>query len=230
MEPDAPSRSTIERASQLLHLDWDLATNSLQVAVSGWVLLALGVLALFGIIWRLRWEGRSFRDFEIDQAELGIGTGKVRFRPNWTDRQVAYAIWVEVSTRKIGLPIDFEHDVIVEVYDSWYAFFSVTRELIKSVPASKVRTKGTQAIIDISVELLNEGLRPHLTRWQARFRRWYEREAERRGSDGSVGGDADPQQIQSEFPKFSELQADMRKVNDALIRYREKMRELVWDG
>ena len=170
--------------------------------------------------------GLLARNFEIDQAEIGVGTSKFRFKPNITDRQVAYAIWVELSTRKIGLPIDLTHDVIVEIYNSWYNFFSVTRELIKSVPVTQVKRSSTQAIVKLSVEVLNEGLRPHLTRWQARFRHWYDRELRR--YDEREGHDIlDPQRIQAKFPQFEELQADMQKVNAALMKYRAKMRELV---
>jgi hypothetical protein len=139
---------------------------------------------------------------------------------------VAYAIWVELSTRKIGLPIDLKHDVITEIYDSWYNFFSVTRDLIKSIPVVQVKRAGTQAIIKLSIEVLNEGLRPHLTEWQARFRAWYDREIKRYGA--AEGKEVlDPQQIQEQFPKFKDLQADLQRVNNALIKYRKKMRELV---
>ena len=178
------------------------------------------------MIWQWVTRGYSLKYFEIDQAEIGIGKSKFSFRPNLTDRQVAYAIWVELSTRKIGLPIDLKHDVITEVYDSWYNFFSVTRNLIKSVPVAQIKRKGTQAIIRLSIEVLNEGLRPHLTEWQARFRAWYERELKR--YEEAKGKEVlDPQQIQEQFPKFDELQIDLQRVNKALIRYRAKMRELV---
>lgn len=89
----------------------------------------------------------SWHSFEIDEAEIGIGNQKLTIRPNNTDRQIAYQIWVELSTRKIGLPIDFDNDVIAEVYDSWYNFFSVTRGLIKEVPVTKFRRKDTEQII-----------------------------------------------------------------------------------
>jgi hypothetical protein len=116
--------------------------------------------------------------------------------------------------------------VIVEIYDSWYNFFSVTRDLIKSISATQVKRSSTQAIIKLSIEVLNEGLRPHLTQWQARFRHWYDREL-RRYDEEKGHGILDPQQIQSKFPQFEELRSDMQRVNAALIRYRQKMRELV---
>lgn len=215
-----------QTSSQLLVLAWDDAgwTFTLTISLSLVIFLVLVTAAL--TIWRWWAGGFTFRSFEIDQAEIGVGSNKFRFKPNLTDRQIAYAIWVELSTRKIGLPIDFEHDVITEIYDSWFSFFSVTRELVKGIPVNQVKRDSTQAIIKLSIEVLNEGLRPHLTRWQARFRHWYEREVNKH-DEGEAGRVIDPQQIQANFPQYAELKEDMQRVNQALIRYRRKMRELV---
>ncbi|RYE08041.1 MAG: hypothetical protein EOP22_15340 [Hyphomicrobiales bacterium] len=165
---------------------------------------------------------RDVADFEIDQAEFGLGDQKVTLRPNDLDRTVAYKIWVELSTRKIGLPIDPKDDVIDEIYASWYEFFSITRELIKDVPVGKVRKQSTQLIINLSIDVLNKGLRPHLTRWQARFRRWF---AHQLAKDAEAK--LNPQDIQQKFPDYDELVKDMLVVNANLMAYREKMRLLV---
>jgi hypothetical protein len=210
----------------LFSFSWDAQNLTFNFYLSIWIMGLAAVIAILAILYRLKRGGLLATDFEIDQAEIGVGTSKFRFKPNITDRQVAYAIWVELSTRKIGLPIDLSHDVIVEIYDSWYNFFSVTRELIKSISAAQVRKPSTQAIIKLSIEVLNEGLRPHLTHWQARFRHWYDRELKR--YDEREGHDIlDPQRIQARFPQFDELQADMQRVNAALGKYRSKMRQLV---
>ena len=147
----------------------------LKVEASGLVVLALIAILLLLFIFRLFFSSRGpWRSYEIDEAEFGLGNQKVKIRPNDIDRQIAYKIWVELSTRKVGLEIDLDNDVISEIYDSWYSFFSVTRELIKDVPVSKLRRKDTERIIALSIDVLNTGIRPHLTKWQARFRRWYE--------------------------------------------------------
>jgi len=180
------------------------------------------VFLLLGLVCYLFSQRRRSKSFEIDNAEFGIGDSKITFKPNVLDQQIAYSVWVELSTRKVGLPIDPEDDVIFEVYDSWYAFFSVTRELIKDIPVTKVRTDSTSKIINLSIEVLNEGLRPHLTRWQARFRHWYEAElAEKK--------DVEPQQLQKRFPKYDELVEDLLAVNSRLMAYRMKLREIVMD-
>ena len=210
----------------LIELGWNKATWLFTLNVNAWVIFVVTLTGIVFLLWRLWAGGFAYKSFEIDQADIGIGTQKLSFKPNLMDKQVAYAIWVELSTRKIGLPIDFENDVISEIYDSWHGFFAVTRELVKGIPAQKVQRDSTQKIIRLSVEVLNEGLRPHLTRWQARFRHWYDRELKR--YDAGNGEEVlDPQHIQERFPKYEELKADMERVNQSLIKYRNQMYRLV---
>lgn len=108
------------------------------------------------------------------------------------------------------------------MYDSWYNFFAVTRELIKDIPVAKLRRADTEKIVRLSIELLNHGLRPHLTQWQARFRRWYERALEQTDL-----GELSPQEVQKTFPDFKQINSELHEVNERLIRYRKKMYELV---
>jgi len=202
-------------------VDWTLGLSVSYVVIIG---VAVIVVAIFLFTY---FTGNLFgRSFEIDQAEFGIGNQKIKLKPTHTDKQVAYAIWVELSTRKIGLPIDFEHDVISEIYDSWYSYFSVTRELIKGVPVNRFKNDSTQQIIKLSIAVLNEGLRPHLTQWQARFRAWNNKKLsayEKDDSDTVI----DPQSLQRQFPEYEKLKEDMERVNAHLIAYRNRMRELV---
>ena len=89
------------------------------------------------------------------------------------------------------------------------------------IPVNKVKSPSTQKIINLSIRVLNDGLRPHLTSWQARFRHWYERQLQ------TAKDDLDPQSLQAQYPKFEELKKDMLVVNASLIKYRDKMEELV---
>lgn len=195
----------------------------LTIEASGPLVLTLIIVVILAIGLRLILSFRGpWRAFEIDEAEFGLGDQKVKIRPNDIDRQIAYKIWVELSTRKVGLEIDLDNDVISEIYDSWYSFFSVTRELIKDVPVSKFRRKDTERIIALSIDVLNSGIRPHLTKWQARFRRWYEFQLAK-----DENADLHPQDIQKKFPDYEELQKDIMAVNKNLIGYRKKMHQLV---
>ena len=118
MANHAPPAGAPDILSIVLADDWTLSIDVATVPV----VIAVVVVTVILIFWKL-WSTRRISDFEIDGAEVGIGDFKMAFKPNDTDRQIAYSIWVELSTRKIGLPIDLDHDVISDVYDSWYNFF-----------------------------------------------------------------------------------------------------------
>ena len=210
--------NSIHIISLALDKDYNFLLN-----INIWIIITFIFLSCFILLVK-RVLGRVWgQHFEIDNTEVGIGSGKISFKPNFKDQQIGYSIWVELSTRKIGLPIDLSHDVISEIYDSWHDFFSVTRELIKDIPVNKVRASSTQKIIRLSIDVLNEGLRPHLTKWQSRFRYWYKKELDKNGIN-----DPDPQAIQARYPQFQELTKDLLIVNQKLVKYREKMQELVF--
>lgn len=195
----------------------------LTVFASPFLLLVILVILIIILILRLLIPHiGAWRTFEINEAEFGIGNQKIKLRPNDTDRQIAYKIWVELSTRKIGLDIDLNNDVVSEIYDSWYNFFAITRELIKEVPVSKFKRKDTERIIRLSIDVLNLGIRPHLTRWQARFRRWYDVQLSK-----DENAELHPQDIQKTFPDYEELQDDLLSINTRLIGYRQTMYRLI---
>lgn len=195
---------------------------NIQVFANKWLILATLFPVLLWILYVRYFHRPTWRSFEIDEAEIGIGNQRVRIKPNYDDRQIAYKLWVELSTRKIGLPIDFENDVIPEIYASWYSFFKLTRDLIKDIPVSRLgKSQSTRQLVTIAIDVLNEGLRPHLTRWQARFRRWYQIESEKEQNTGLA-----PQELQKRFPDYDQLAQSMKKVNQRLINYKESLRKI----
>jgi hypothetical protein len=185
--------------------------------VSPWLIALLLVLVLLGILLRF-----SIRRYRLVKLDIALGNiGKAEFRPNVEDLQIAHRIWTELVTRKAAIPIDPDHDVIVEVYNSWYTLFTKVRELVANLPADLVRReKSTREIVRIATATLNEGLRPHLTQWQARFRNWYEANREQLK-------DKSPQELQKEFPEFNELISDMLKINSQLIAYANELKKLL---
>jgi len=197
-------------------------TDQLELAVTASIGAILIIMLVLGSIWLFfnHLRQNAIPRFELDAAELGIGNQKLSFRPNHTDRQIAFAIWIEMSTRKIGLEIDLEKDIIVEVYASWYEFFGITRNLIKEIPVQKMQSKSTAQIVSLSIDLLNIGLRPHLTQWQGKYRHWWENRPDESISKA-------PQDSQKDFDDFDALKSELAVVNTTLIEFREKMRLLM---
>ncbi len=193
---------------------------NVSIHVSPWVLVIAAVVVAI-LVWRLGFFQSSSK-LELKSSQIGFGNGTLTYEVNNSDFQIAYSIWVELATRKLGIPIDLENDVIVEVYDSWYSFFGVTRELIKTIPASKLKKNDTKKIVSLLTNVLNEGIRPHLTTWQARFRHWWYDVALR---DESNKGKS-PQEIQKQFPEYDTLSVDLQAVNKRITYYEEQLRKL----
>ena len=156
----------------------------------------------------------------VNEIELGIGSSNIKFSYDKKDQEIAYKLWIELSTRKIGIPFDNENDVIKEVYDSWYEFFKTARELLKELPVNKISCSSD--LIELTEKVLNVGLRPHLTKWQAKFRRWYEKEMSK--ESGKT-----PQEIQREYPEYSSLINDLISTNEKMIEYKELMKKIAFE-
>jgi hypothetical protein len=197
---------------QLINVTLDSSYN-IQASINiGLIIIPL--LIIFSYIYCKFYRSNSIlsKSFEINCAEIGMKD------------QIAYKLWVELSTRKIGLSIDYDNDVIIEIYNSWYEFFRITRELIKSVPINKIRkNESSYQLVEVAIEVLNEGIRPHLTKWQAKFRKWYFIESEKAENKG-----ISPQELQKRFSGYEELIADMKRVNANLIRYKEILQKIAF--
>jgi len=193
----------------------------LVLELSLWILA--GALAVFFGIRLLVGNANSlFHKYELVKLNVQLGNvGAVELRPNNEDVQIAHRIWTELMTRKAAQPIDVEHDVIVEIYNSWYALFGRVRQLISDIPGHMLRKeKSTQELVRIATQTLNNGLRPHLTRWQARFRHWYD-------NCPVDMKEKCPQDCQRQFPDYALLIADIEKVNLQLIQYAGELAKII---
>jgi len=117
---DLSMLANTDPSSTLLFAAALAADHALTISFNLWFGTALLLAILFLFLLLKLMPSLTYRSMEISEVELGIGQQKITLRPNTVDKQVAYQIWVELSTRKLGIPVDIEKDIIVEVYTSWY--------------------------------------------------------------------------------------------------------------
>ena len=201
-------------------IDIELDGWSTIVFKFNWLAVVFTLVLVLGISFLMKqcFNSVSKKSVTIDEVNLGIGNSSVKFSYSKKDQEIAYKIWVELSTRKIGLRFDKENDVIKEVYDSWYKFFETARELLKDIPGNRIPYSGD--LIELTEKVLNIGLRPHLTKWQAKYRRLYEEELKR---DSGT-----PQDIQKKYPEYDALVEDLIETNEKMIEYKKLMKRIAF--
>lgn len=101
-------------------------------------------------------------------------------------------------------------------------FFKIARELLKDIPAS--RLPYSNDLIKLTERVLNVGLRPHLTKWQAKYRQWYNNEFIKKNNKKSET----PQEIQKRYPEYSVLVEDLVLTNKRMIEYKDLMGKIAF--
>jgi len=100
-----------------------------------------------------------------------------------------------LTARKAAIEIDENEDSIEDIYNSWYELFTTTREYLTEMPAVELRgNQNAQKIVNFAIDVLNKGLRPHLTKWQKKYKKWYNQAA-----NTQEYRNKDPQEIQKHF-------------------------------
>jgi hypothetical protein len=202
-------------------IDWSKPTILLET--NWWILIPILIIAL---IVYLAWLYKFKNNYSVHEMSVDISAKpKMTFKVkrNTENLYIANRIYLELITRKAALPFDENDDVISEVYDSWYELFKIIRNEIKNVPGEYlVSHNPTEELIGLTVRILNEGLRNHLTKYQARFRKWYKTESEK-----VENVSLSPQQIQEKYLEYDNLITDLKSVNAILIDYSEELKKLI---
>ncbi|MCG8806486.1 hypothetical protein G1K75_12575 [Tenacibaculum finnmarkense] len=202
-------------------IDWSKPTFLLE---SNWYIL--GPIIIISIGAYLIWLYKIKSNFSVHEMSVNISAKpKMTFKVkrNSENLFIANRIYLELITRKAALPFDEDDDVITEVYDSWYTLFKTIREEIKNVPGEYLKSHNpTEELIGLTVNILNDGLRNHLTKYQARFRKWYKIESEK-----TENKTLSPQDLQRKYSDYDNLVMDLKSVNTILLNYSNELKKLI---
>jgi hypothetical protein len=166
------------------------------------------------LVWFIR--GRYYTD--SIKINLPFGLGSANYNTTPTSRIIAWKLYIQLVTRKAALPFDEEFDVISEVYDSLYDLFKITRDLLSGLSPQEFQHE--QGIASLVLRVLNDGIRPHLTKWQAEYRAWLEVNAVL-----EENRNLKPQEIQRKFPGYEELVSDLKRTNTELRKLADDLKE-----
>lgn len=188
------------------------------------VIVAIGLIIITLILIYLIYKIFKYfftKRFKVVDMNISIANiGNISIEKNKDISRIAHKAWVEIMTRKVGLLFEEDKDVIVEVYNSWYSLFGIIRDLLKEIEPRK-KDKDLEKLENVLVKTLNYGLRPHLTKWQAKYRRWYNQEIEK-----DTNNELSPQEIQKKYKKYDELIGDLKETNKQMVQFAEELKKL----
>jgi hypothetical protein len=208
--------------TEIVRLSFDSIKPSITIE-SDWLII-LSILILLVIAYLIKRNfSKWFNWYEMEVEISGSPRLKFKVERNHENLFIANRIYIELTTRKAAIPIDENIDVIEEIYDSWYKLFGIIREEIKSVPGKYLKDHDpTSALIGLTRKILNDAMRPHLTKHQAKFRKWIAIAKEE-----PVNKILTPQDLQKKYPDFTNLVASMKIVNLTLTDYAEELDKLI---
>lgn len=194
-----------------------------EISFAAWLLIVIVVALAAFIAFRMR-LAHGWRSFRAESVTLSAGGSSFTLKVDHSTIRIAHATWTELATRKASLPFDEENDVVVEVYDSWYALFGELRGLLRSLPAEDLtRSANARKLTEFILQVMNGALRNHLTKWQARFRFWYSCEMVNNTTE-------EPQHVQRRYPQYTEMVSDLKMVNEELSELTGQLKRLVVGG
>jgi len=71
------------------------------------------------------------------------------------------------------------------------------------------------------LRVLNDGIRPHLTKWQSKYRKWWNEAVEATDKRG-----ISPQDIQRKFPEYDAIVNDLKEMNVELAVFADELRAI----
>lgn len=133
------------------------------------------------------------------------------WEPNDSERAAAWELYVELMTRVVMVPLPDQGGVLREALSSLHSLFGITRVILRQHGPSVAEPKpdGHVNFGHLSLLILNDVVRPPLTRWHPLLEEW---EAVRPPGRSRV-------EHEQEWPKAAELRKELDTVRINLNQY-----------
>lgn len=212
---------------EIIEFFFNKENGTFSLTMNLWVLLLLitTIIIIQYLIKLYKKKSVIEKDIQPVKLKYSLAGAEVEYEisRNYQNIEIAHRIYIELITRKAAIEIEEDKDVIVEIYNSWYSLFQVTRNELKSIDGKLIKDNNTSSqLVKLLTDILNKGLRPHLTEYQAKFRKWYSEQLENDKSSS-------PQEIQSKYEEIGPLMTSMKTVNHTLIEYSKQLKKII-DG
>jgi len=163
------------------------------------------IIAAIGLAYNRGAAFLTLSEMTINFPQLG----EMKFALNSEYRRVAWKLFVESLTRVSTQPLGSEDGSLREALTSLYSLFSATRELLKNMPPSRATSQTTVEML--AIKMLNKEIRPFLSKWHVRLRKFET---------------AHPESHESEWPQNSDCRKELETARKQVITYTKAFGQL----
>lgn len=103
-------------------------------------------------------------------VSLPFGIGSAEWETDPTERKAAWALYIELVTRIAVQPLESDQGLVREALSSLYSLFASTRQILREAGPNVGVSKNS--VGGIAVGVLNNGLRPFLSKWHPLLQTW----------------------------------------------------------
>ena len=156
---------------------------------------------------------RKMRVVKKVEVNLPFGLGSAEIEPDHAEQQVAWILYVELSTRVALQPLNPEQGFLREALTSLHSIFVTTRSVLRD--AGPHVAGHPHSVGAIAIRVLNQGLRPVLAKWHPLLLEW---ECEHSGSSNSIQHESNWARAGEMRDELGELRDNLRVYADALAK------------
>lgn len=137
--------------------------------------------------------------------------GGATFVPDEAEIRAAWALYVELSTRVPIQRLDPQYGSVREALNSIYALFGETRDILREFGPRIAH--GRNSLAHLALGVLNNGLRPFLTKWHSELRIY----------EAELSAQNQPAQHERNWPMLGEFSSELGELRKNLEAYRKEL-------
>ena len=148
---------------------------------------------------------------------LPFGLGGANILITEAQKNVAWALYVELATRVAGVALKPGMGSAREALNSFYSLFETTRSVLRIQGPGAA--EGPESVGPIAIDILNRGLRPFLTKWHTNLSSFEAEQTEAQRS--RFGGEVTVVVDESSWPERDAFYQELEENRQGMLQYIE---------
>lgn len=146
---------------------------------------------------------------------LPFGLGGANIVVTEAQKNVAWALYVELATRVTGVELKPGMGSAREALNSLYSLFETTRSVLRDQGPGAA--EGAESVGPVAIDILNQGLRPFLVKWHTSLSSFELQQAEEQRS--RFGGELAPVVDESAWPERDDFYRELEDNRQGMLQY-----------